>query len=40
MDGTTPYLRWGTMPVIVAAVIVALAGAGLGRRRRDAQCET
>jgi apolipoprotein N-acyltransferase len=40
MDGTTPYIRWGTMPVIVAAVIVALAGAGLGRRRRAAQCET
>jgi apolipoprotein N-acyltransferase len=40
MQGVTPFIRWGNVPAIVAAVLLALGAVGLGAARRTAQSDT
>jgi apolipoprotein N-acyltransferase len=40
MQGVTPFVRWGNVPVIIAAVLLALGAVGLSAARRTAQSDT
>ena len=40
MQGTTPFIRWGNGPVIVAAALVAFGVVGLAGSRRVAKSDT